>query len=254
MSQDVVRFFNQLSLPAQLKRPDIHLWSIDRSHLPASTQELVGVLSPDEQQRSDRFKFQKDRDRFVVGRGLLRCILEHYLSCAPETIQFRYGDRGKPRISKPRWSGIQFSVSYSEDRILYGFSCSAIGVDIEVLKSHPFALDVLERYFSPAMVNAVQSLQPEQREAEFLKLWTIMEAYLKGTGRGLSSTFPSLDLCSNLRSPDWVMTPIPTTGWRTAHFTLWNRYQGAIATRIQQPVLIPVYGIPPVSNQDTNPA
>ena len=234
------------SLTTSLTNRDIHLWYLDRTSLSFLMPELANVLSLDEQQRRDRFKFQKDRDRFVLGRGLLRCILGHYLSCAPETIQFCYGDRGKPSVSKPRWSGIQFSVSYSSDRILYGFSRSAIGVDIEAIKPHASGDEILQRYFSSAIVEAIQGLPPERRGAEFLKVWTMMEAYLKGTGQGISSPFSTLDLSPNRRSPDWIVTPIPKTRWQTTHFTL-GEYQAAIATRIHAPVIMPVYGFPPGS-------
>src|SRR5579883_3241292 len=78
---------------------DVHVWTASL-RLPvdhAVACELT--LSPDEQKRAGRFLFERDRSRFVIGRGTLRAILGRYLRCEPRQIQFAYTERGKPSLA-----------------------------------------------------------------------------------------------------------------------------------------------------------
>ena len=58
--------------------------------------QLASLLSPDENQRALRLRFERDRKRFIVCRGVLREILGTYLETNPEKLVFGYGPQGKP--------------------------------------------------------------------------------------------------------------------------------------------------------------
>src|SRR5437660_4664803 len=73
---------------------EIHIWKAD---LHGSTS-FAQLLSIDEQQRANRFIFDKHRDRFIAGRAILRKILSAYLSVEPQEICFRYQPNGKPEL------------------------------------------------------------------------------------------------------------------------------------------------------------
>src|SRR5262245_37170099 len=61
-------------------------------------EQLARLLSSDESQRARRFRFERDRKRFIVCRGVLREILGTYLGKNPEAIVFSYGPQGKPYL------------------------------------------------------------------------------------------------------------------------------------------------------------
>ena len=57
----------ELSLPADA----VHLWRADLGLEAACLRRLERNLSADERERASRFRFARDRDRFVGARGLL---------------------------------------------------------------------------------------------------------------------------------------------------------------------------------------
>ena len=54
---------------------ELHLWSGRLIGTPDDVQRLYGVISPDEQEKSHRYRFERDKNRYIIGRGLLRAIL-----------------------------------------------------------------------------------------------------------------------------------------------------------------------------------
>ena len=52
---------------------------------------LATLLSADERERAGRFVFDRDRDRYVVGRGSLRMLLGRYLKTPPAQLRFTFG-------------------------------------------------------------------------------------------------------------------------------------------------------------------
>lgn len=69
------------------------------------TSELAALwetLAEDERVRAARYRFETDRQRFIVARGKLRSLLGHYLRTLPDRMVFGYGPAGKPEVLKPR--------------------------------------------------------------------------------------------------------------------------------------------------------
>lgn len=69
------------------------------------------------------------------------------------------------------------SISHSGNFVLVGISEKEIGVDIEVIK--PFDRRLISRYFTKDEQDFIKT------DADFFKIWTVKEAYLKLTGEGL---------------------------------------------------------------------
>ena len=140
-----------------------------------------------------RFRFARDRDRFVAGRGFLRRILADYTGDRAEALRFSYSPYGKPRLADRQ--GIQFNVSHSEDRMLVAVSADiAVGVDIEVLNSKHADELVAERFFSAQEVQDLRSLPPSEWSRSFLTCWTRKEAFIKARGEGLSLPLQDFDV------------------------------------------------------------
>src|SRR4051794_23241609 len=62
----------------------------------AELQHFEGLLSPTERDRASRFHFDRDRERFIVGRGRLRQLLGLYADEQPDTIRIETRASGKP--------------------------------------------------------------------------------------------------------------------------------------------------------------
>jgi 4'-phosphopantetheinyl transferase len=170
---------------------EVHIWRACLDRPAGTVARLRERLSGDEQRRADRYRFERDRSRYIVGRGLLRGLLAGYLGTAPEKLRFEYGEYDKPALRSGPW----FNVSHSGPLALCAFSSSAeIGIDIE-LDSHGLIRErVPERFFSPTEVRVLRSLPPDAQARAFLMCWTRKEAFIKARGDGLSLALDSFDV------------------------------------------------------------
>ena len=79
---------------------NVHVWFAWLEQSTFKVKHLKKILSTDEQIRAERFHFEQDRNRFIIGRGTLRTILGYYLGMEPSKIQFCYSSRGKPYLAE----------------------------------------------------------------------------------------------------------------------------------------------------------
>ncbi|MBE9125652.1 MULTISPECIES: 4'-phosphopantetheinyl transferase family protein [unclassified Coleofasciculus] len=169
-----------------LSANDVHVWQANLNLPIGQLEKLTQTLSPDEQQRADRFYFERDRTHFIAGRGILRDILSRYLSLEPSQIQFAYSSRGKPALTNTN-KRLSFNVSHSHELALYAISpAPRLGIDLEYMRPMPDAEKLAKRFFSEREYSAIASLPPEEQQAAFFNGWTRKEAYLKATGDGLT--------------------------------------------------------------------
>jgi 4'-phosphopantetheinyl transferase len=173
--------------PLLLGAREVHVWSLE---LRNDADALESLLSDDELERADRFHFERDRRRYVTGRGLVRTVLARYLGRDPVSLAFRYGPYGRPELAE-----LPFNVSHSGDLALVAVGLQPdIGVDIERLRPEPAEEQVAERFFSPNEVAALRSLPRADQPRAFLACWTRKEAFIKALGNGLSLALDSFDV------------------------------------------------------------
>jgi 4'-phosphopantetheinyl transferase len=177
----------QLNVP-RLAREDVHVWraSLDAPP-PRVSAWLQALLSPDENERAARFFFERDRRRFIVGRGILRSLLGAYLGRRPGEIRFCYGPNGKPALAEVKpGERVFFNVAHSEDAALFAFArAGEIGVDIERVRPLPDWQAIAEASFGPDELIRLRRCPEAARREEFFRAWTRQEALLKATGVGL---------------------------------------------------------------------
>lgn len=145
---------------------------------------LAQSLSPDEQARATRFRFDHLRRRFTVARGALRAILGQALDLPPAMLAFTYGEHGKPALPNHRLS---FNLSHSEGWGLCAVAKGrAVGVDLEAERPLTDMEALAARFYSPREAALLQTLPPDQRTAAFFRAWSCKEAFVKATGKGLT--------------------------------------------------------------------
>ena len=122
---------------ADLGPEDVHLWRVpvDAGRTPGLITRSATLLSPDERERADRYKFPADAGRFILCRAALRILLGRYTNAAPQTISISCGPFGKPMLTgssdSPDRPSPEFNVSHSGSYALLGFS-----------RDHPLGLDL----------------------------------------------------------------------------------------------------------------
>jgi len=176
-----------------------HLLLIQRSD-PAvrrSIDALAPLLAPEEHCRLSRLQRLEDRERFLLGRGVLRLVIGAWLGLRPETLELSTGPRGKPELRQPDTHppgqgraapGPGFNVSHSGDLILLGFHpLRPVGVDVEQKRAVPEWEGIARRCLPAGRWEALSALPEERRSDAFLEAWCRLEADLKARGHGLFS-------------------------------------------------------------------
>src|SRR5207249_8730777 len=102
----------------QLAPDEVHSWCASLDVPPETSARLYATLTPDERSRSARFHFERDRQRFIIARGVLRHLLGRYLQTQPDRIRFVYNAFGKPDVSPEFGNRLKFNLSHSADLAL----------------------------------------------------------------------------------------------------------------------------------------
>lgn len=179
-------FCSTISPPSWDDQPELslsnnlHLWKISIKDQMDQIDSLAKYLSPAELEKVSRYHQQKDKNRFIVGKGMLRCILSLYTGNDPAEITFESGLNDKPEILN---HSLHFNVSYSNDGIIIGVSEDPIGVDIEYIHPEFTYESMLDGCFMD-VENQVITSSANPRKL-FYQFWTRKEALLKATSLGL---------------------------------------------------------------------
>jgi 4'-phosphopantetheinyl transferase len=178
-----IEHWNTTDTPRPLRAGEVHLW---RARL-EPTAELRDTLSPEEWIRASRFHFERDRERHVATRGLVRTILAGYLHVDAHEIEFATGAHGKPEIRNPA-TLLRFNVSHSDNLMMLAVTHGReLGIDLELMQQNlPFET-LADHYFDPEEAWELRQLPANQRAWKFYDVWTCTEASLKASGVGLAN-------------------------------------------------------------------
>lgn len=219
----------------ELNPGEIHVWAVRLDPAPERVERLERLLDPDERERAGRFRFDKHRRQFVVGRGALRTLLGGYLGIRPQDVRFTYGHRGKPFLAPPQDAGgLFFNLTNSDELALVGFiSGVEIGVDVEYMRSMPDCEQIAERYFSDAERRVLRGIPRPLKEEAFFNCWTRKEAYLKAVGEGLAAPLDSFAVTLAPGEPPCMLTlegdAERASRWFFHHLRPAEDYLGAVA-------------------------
>jgi 4'-phosphopantetheinyl transferase len=180
---------------------EIHVWHASLDREPDFLPCLEATLSSDERARAHRFRFLRDRNDFLVARGLLRKLLGRYLDQSPADVELCYGQHGKPSLSIANsCGGVCFNLSHSSGLVVYAIARGRnLGIDVEFMRSGLAHENIAKQYFSLRELRDLNSLPSEKRDEGFYDCWTRKEAYLKARGTGLQI---ALDSFAVTVSPD----------------------------------------------------
>jgi 4'-phosphopantetheinyl transferase len=200
----------------------VDVWIVDLQVPDQTLRRAYDVLSNDEVQRAQRFRFPIDSRRFVIARATLRKILGAYSQTSPESIGFEYTAYGKPRLAKPP-RNIRFNASRSGERALIACTMGCeVGVDIEWISRDLEIDDLARRFFTVAENEKLQTFPADHRHQAFLRCWTCKEAFVKAVGKGLSLDLDTFDVSAGLGDPSLALsTPIArfvVNGWSLIPF------------------------------------
>ena len=213
-------------------------WFALLNDLAASLGDPFAVLSDDEIERAERFKFQKDREQYVLGRGLLRKILSCYCGIEAGKLRFRYGARGKPYLVEEQTeSNLMFSLAQTRGAVLCAVTrAREVGVDLEYVTEEIDDQTLAEQYFSQNEAAALSALPLGSRQKAFLKCWTRKEAYIKAKGEGLYLDLRSFEVFDSAESAPHLHienNPKESARWTLLDLDVPGNYIAALAIECQ---------------------
>ena len=210
---------------------EIHTWVARLDRGAEEIASMRATLTDDETARAGRFKFERDRTRFVAARAVLRLLLAAYLGSAPESVRFEYNRWGKPSLARGLSPvDLRFNLSHSHGLGVYGLTLERdLGIDLELLRADFATDEIAQRFFAPAEARALRSMPTELRTEAFFNCWTRKEAYVKARGEGLSIDLSSFEVSLRPGEPPRLMRGSDAAGWSFASLRLDNDFVVAIA-------------------------
>jgi 4'-phosphopantetheinyl transferase len=205
---------------------DVDIWHINIPSFINHISKFKILLNDDEMDRAQRYRQEKDRNRFLIARGTLRIILSKYLRLPSNAIQIAIGKNKKPFVHSSDAISLHYNTTHSGDLILIAISRTALGIDIEKINSDFAYADILQSNFTDNEIRFMNS--GKNQPNHFYTLWTRKEALVKATGKGMDDEFrnvPSLD------GSHWIEEHVigSTENWQVESFRLGDEYIGAIA-------------------------
>jgi 4'-phosphopantetheinyl transferase len=214
---------------------EVHVWRVFLDLTILQSESLPGILSSDELARAGQFRFERDQNRFIVARGMLRKILGHYLGMNPHKLRFEYTPNGKPILAtNAGYNTLHFNLSHSNAFALIAVTRGRnIGIDIEHIRDDVDAGQIARRFFSQEEISALERIHKDKQSEVFFQYWTRKEAFLKAMGDGVS--FP-MEQCDVSLINGRVLSPVrllgdhrKSSGWYGQDLFPGHGYAAAIA-------------------------
>ncbi len=216
-----------------LSTKQIHLWCCDLDKNEVRLDEYISLISADEIVRAKKFKFKKDRNCYIISRGILRELLGAYLDENAAKLKFEYTSYGKPYLPN---KNLNFNISHSGDMVVCAFVVGLqIGVDIEKIKQDFDVLELAQKFFSKREIEVLEKQPKEDLARAFYRCWTRKEAFIKAEGSGLS--FPLNKFAVSLEDDNQAI--LLETDWDASEKSHWSlfsfvpedNYIGALSVR-----------------------
>lgn len=213
-----------------LETSEIKLFKIKISAYLEVVPNLRQLLNPNEMSRAERFYFERDKNRFIICRALLKLILTEETKQDILNINIEAGINKKPYLtSHPQ---LFFNVSHSGDYAIIAIDNQPIGVDVEFIDAHQNVVEIMPEVFKNPEIDAV--LNANDKNYTFYKFWTRKEAIAKASGKGIDTHFlriPALEGSHTIKTA-WVSG---IENLQVLSFDLDEHYIAAIAFQRSEP-------------------
>jgi 4'-phosphopantetheinyl transferase len=220
---------------------------VDCCYLDLSTCDAADLATLDdgERERAARFKFDRDRIRYIAAHAQARRHLAARLGIAPAEVALAATCQGKPILApqpgvqpgaEAGGSGLCFNLTHSGPVGYLAIASFSVGIDVELHRPIQDLQPLIDNYCSAAEIVALAALPVAERHVGFLGVWTRKEAALKAWGTGIGAipldelhvgiapdaalsiqdllprrtrdglAYPALRLCSMTTGPDQVLS------------------------------------------------
>ena len=120
---------------------------------------------------------------YLAGRALLALALRHFYGI-PQLPELVLEVHGRPRFADPALP--DFSLSHSGEALVLLLGDGPLGVDIELHKPRRNLPKLMAAVLGEAERGWLAELDEASQLANFYRLWTLREAIVKASGRGIA--------------------------------------------------------------------
>lgn len=175
----------------------IRFFEIENAEDFRNYEKYLPLISAERRERVKRIKSPKAKTVCLLAEVLMRREIGKALGMSKEDIIFSYTKHGKPYIEKADY---HFSISHTENVIVFTDSPVPVGIDIEGVYSgkapdeekEKRRLRVAGRFFTEREFESIK--KAADFDVEFCRIWTMKEAYVKMQGKGLLTPLNSFDV------------------------------------------------------------
>lgn len=172
-----------------IKNPVLYAASVAPLADAARYAAAYAAVSPARQEKTDRFRFERDR-RLSLGAELL---LRHALRAeglGKVPMAFTYGAQGKPRLKD---GGVFFNLSHSGEYVICALAPCEVGCDVEQITA--VDLNIARRFFFRSEYRDIAAQATEETRNElFFRYWTLKESFMKVTGLGMKLPLDAFEI------------------------------------------------------------
>jgi 4'-phosphopantetheinyl transferase len=217
----------------------VHVWTVQQytPHVQERLSAYESLLTDDERKRAQRFMFDGDRARFIIGRALARTMLTRHASLPPRAWPIVIDEHGRPVLGThdEQLPDLRFNLSHTDGLIACALTVGReVGVDVENIR-RTVTYELPERFFSAREVADLRALPRDEQEVVFFDYWTLKEAYIKARGLGLALPLGQFTFIRSIGgAPRIEFAPElhdDPTGWQFAQFWPSTMHRMAVAVR-----------------------
>lgn len=157
---------------------------------------LISVLSESELNRANGYYFEKDKNRFIICRALLKFFLAKHVGLDIDKINLEVDSNKKPYL--PNHSSVFFNISHAGDYGLIAIAKYPVGVDIEYINKEFNYKEILQNVFNKNEIESIENSNDKQQT--FYKFWTRKEAIVKAIGKGIDEGFSEISVMDGFHS------------------------------------------------------
>ncbi len=164
----------------------------------------LSLIPDDERKMILRKTNTESRTDTLIGRILLRRILFEKFGIQPENTIIDVNENGKPYLRDH--CDIYFSISHTKNCVSCAVGECPIGLDVEMIcdKDHS---KVASRMFTEN-----EQLVSGKSAADFFRIWTMKESFVKMNGEGILGTSRDFDVITGHGTMDAVFVPVHIPG------------------------------------------
>jgi 4'-phosphopantetheinyl transferase len=161
-----------------MQAPEVHVACARVGDIaPQDWLELDDWLDERERARASRFRFEADRNSYVLAHALRRALVARATGRSAGSIRFAHTAQGQPLVEREP----QLNISNSATREAAACAVTLagpVGIDVEAIDARDADLDLLSSFVVPTA--------HQTSDGGFFVHWALLEAFWKAWGTGLA--------------------------------------------------------------------